>query len=156
MKLLMCNNCFDIFNLDLNKVKKCECEQSAGTYVDMYNAVYTGPARALGINNDSLAFAIKKSQQFNTDRVFESFVITECKSFRKISSNDVDIAHILKWCRSHITHTMSSDEVVDEVYHRCCVGGGDLTTKFLTRNSPRQDLWDYVCAKNLLGQPLFE
>jgi hypothetical protein len=157
MKLLMCSNCFDVFNLDFHKIKKCGCGQCAGKYTDKLNAVYVGETRPLIINNESLSHALKLSQKWNVDRVFESLVSSpKEESFRKISCNDTDIAHILKWCRSHITPTMSVDEVVDEVYHKCCVGGGDLTTRFLARNSPRQDLWDYVCAKNLLGQPLFE
>lgn len=122
----------------------------------MLNAVYTGNAVPIGFHNASLGQAIIYRPTSGDGKNFEAFVIPkETKSFRFISSNDEDIAHILKWCRSHIVWIMSVDEVVDEVYHRCCVGGGDLTTKFLARNSPRQDLWDYVCAKDLLRQPLF-
>jgi hypothetical protein len=153
----MCQSCLDIFSLALDKAKKCSCGLCAGKYIDMLNAVYTGNAVPIGFHNASLGQAIIYRPTSGNGKNFEAFVIPkETKSFRFIASNDADIAHILKWCRSHIMSIMSVDEIVDEVYHRCCVGGGDLTTKFLARNSPKQDLWDYVCAKDLLGQQLFE
>lgn len=59
MKLLLCNNCQDVFNLtDITKI--CSCGQTHGKYIDDLNAEYSGQhAIPLGFSNSALSFAIR-------------------------------------------------------------------------------------------------
>ncbi len=56
MKLIRCNECFDIFNL-AEWTKVCSCEKSYGRYIDLINATVHGPCDVLGIDNASFSEA---------------------------------------------------------------------------------------------------
>lgn len=57
MKLVLCIECGDIFNLRMNE-KKCSCGSVAGRYVDNESAVVRGPHIALAIGNGSFYTAV--------------------------------------------------------------------------------------------------
>ena len=55
MKLLLCLDCDDIFNLGY-ELKTCSCGTTKGKYTDERNAIYCGVnAIPLGIANDSFS-----------------------------------------------------------------------------------------------------
>lgn len=58
MKLLFCQECEDIIRLKSHE-KKCDCGKVKGRYLDNINAVYSGPAIPIGIDNNFLATAIR-------------------------------------------------------------------------------------------------
>lgn len=58
MKLLMCRECQDIFNLT-RKLKSCSCGESSGRYVDNLNAEISGDCVPIGIDNDSFSLAYR-------------------------------------------------------------------------------------------------
>lgn len=58
MKLLMCLDCGDIFNLTKQE-KKCGCGKTSGRYTDELNAEYEGNAQPIGFANGSFIEAIK-------------------------------------------------------------------------------------------------
>jgi len=58
MKLLLCLDCGDIFNLTA-KEKKCGCGKTSGRYIDDLNAEYEGNAQPIGFSNGSFIEAIK-------------------------------------------------------------------------------------------------
>lgn len=61
MKLLMCLNCGDIFNLTSN-VKSCRCGNSSGRYVDNLNVEIKGNCKAIGFANQKFinAYQLQK------------------------------------------------------------------------------------------------
>lgn len=61
MKLLVCLNCSDIFNLT-RKEKACSCGQTKGRYVDDLNAEISGPCEPIGFSNGSFVEAFKKQR----------------------------------------------------------------------------------------------
>ena len=87
MKLLFCKKCQDVIKLSDSKsnYRTCMCGKSWGYYKeDGLNAVVSGPCVALGINNSSLAAAVRAYYN-NPNRVadeccggdFQAFVIYE-------------------------------------------------------------------------------
>lgn len=58
MKLLMCLDCGDVFNLTM-KVKTCGCGKTMGQYIDNLNAEYSGNCQPIGFSNGSFRDAIK-------------------------------------------------------------------------------------------------
>lgn len=52
MKLLLCLDCHDIFNLKKQE-KSCGCGKTKGKYIDNLNAVYSGNAQPIGFANES-------------------------------------------------------------------------------------------------------
>lgn len=58
MKLLMCLNCGDIFNLTM-KEKSCGCGETKGKYIDNLNAEYEGDAQPIGMANGSFMESLK-------------------------------------------------------------------------------------------------
>ena len=84
MKLLMCLNCNDIFNLNLEE-KKCRCGLTIGKYTDQLHAVYSGEyAIPLGLTNSSLIKAIQNQPTNGLGELFTAFVIPkECPTFVK-------------------------------------------------------------------------
>ena len=58
MKLLMCLDCGDIFNLT-NEIKACGCGKTTGQYIDNLNAEYSGNCKPIGFANGSFMDAIK-------------------------------------------------------------------------------------------------
>ena len=75
MKLLLCLNCDDIFNLDY-KEKSCRCGETKGKYKDVRNAVYTGKhAVPLAIDNVTLAEAIRSQTNEGLGKHFTAIVV---------------------------------------------------------------------------------
>lgn len=75
MKLLLCLECNDIFNLDL-KIKKCSCGKTKGPYIDNHNAIYEGDsAMPIGISNPSLREAIINPPEEGMGKEFIAFSI---------------------------------------------------------------------------------
>lgn len=84
MKLLLCLECNDIFNLDMSE-KSCSCGRSKGKYINQQIAEYTGEfALPLGFSNPSLIQAIKDQPIEGLGKEFTAFVIPKnCKTFLK-------------------------------------------------------------------------
>ncbi|MCM3031514.1 hypothetical protein [Niallia sp. MER 6] len=82
MKLLMCLECNDIFNLDLSE-KSCSCGRSKGKYINQQLAEYTGKSAVpLGFSNPSFIQAIKDQPNEGIGKEFTAFVIPKnCETF---------------------------------------------------------------------------
>lgn len=82
MKLLMCLECNDIFNLDLSE-KSCSCGRSKGKYINQQLADYTGKSAVpLGFSNPSFIQAIKDQPNEGMGKEFTAFVIPKnCETF---------------------------------------------------------------------------
>jgi hypothetical protein len=82
MKLLLCKNCYDIFNLDFSE-KTCQCGFTRGMYLNQRLAEYYGNyAVPIGITNDSLINAIKNQPNEGMGEIFKAFVIpVNCFTF---------------------------------------------------------------------------
>lgn len=87
MKLLLCRECNDIFNLRMEE-KKCGCGKTSGRYTDEVNAEYRGPAVPLGFTNSSLAGAVRRRTRFGPGKTFVAFVIERvCPTFVKLKES---------------------------------------------------------------------
>ena len=64
MKLLMCIECNDIFNLKYI-AKSCTCGKTEGRYIDNLNATYSGPAIPIGFANTSFLEASRRQTFMN-------------------------------------------------------------------------------------------
>ena len=88
MKLFYCPKCDDVVKCDY-VIRMCKCGASYGYYkTDDYNAVYSGEAIPLGIDNSSLRDALINNTQNQgpLGTRFEAFVIPgNCKTFKKIN-----------------------------------------------------------------------
>lgn len=58
MKLILCNECSDVFSLKMEE-KRCTCGKSHGRYVDNLNAEIGGPCTPLGFANWSFKRALQ-------------------------------------------------------------------------------------------------
>lgn len=80
MKLLLCQECQDVFSLHMNP-RHCRCGKTAGRYVNNVDATVTGPCFVLGFDNHSLIDALMRHRMGRRDDnmgwVFEAFVIPE-------------------------------------------------------------------------------
>lgn len=65
MKLIMCENCRDIFNLSFN-MKKCSCGKVFGRYVNNRDAEISEDSLSIAIGNGSLRMAIQSLRE-NSD-----------------------------------------------------------------------------------------
>lgn len=84
MKLLMCTNCMDVFNLKMEE-KKCSCGKTRGKYLDEIQAVFSGPAIPMGFTNSSLIKAVNNQPLEGQGELFTAFVIPKsCNTFVKI------------------------------------------------------------------------
>jgi len=63
MKLLLCIECNDIFNLTHDDLK-CSCGLSGGRYIDDINAEYYGLSYLIGFANKSLSKALYDQKTF--------------------------------------------------------------------------------------------
>jgi hypothetical protein len=82
MKLIYCSLCHDIIRLR-RQVTTCKCGLSHGTYLNDLNAVYSGDAIPLGIDNSSFIDALKNQPKKGQGVRFEAFVIPfECATFK--------------------------------------------------------------------------
>lgn len=71
MKLLMCDECGDIFNLQM-VVKSCSCGHTVGRYIDNERAEVNGNGYSLAIGNGSLYKGIVRGVDLKEDpRPFE-------------------------------------------------------------------------------------
>lgn len=57
MKLVLCQECWDVFKL-AKKMRKCECGKVKGRYIDNSEAEVSGNAISLALGNGSLEVAI--------------------------------------------------------------------------------------------------
>ncbi|QVY61950.1 hypothetical protein [Cytobacillus gottheilii] len=82
MKLLLCLECSDMFNLDL-KMQKCSCGKTKGQYIDNLYAIYEGAsAMPIGISNPSLKEAISNQPDEGLGKEFTAFIIPRnCPTF---------------------------------------------------------------------------
>lgn len=82
MKLLMCLECNDIFNLDMSETS-CRCGSSKGKYINQQLAEYTGKSAVpLGFSNPSFIQAIKDQPNEGMGKEFNAFVIPKnCETF---------------------------------------------------------------------------
>ncbi len=90
MKLLYCKKCGSLFNLS-SENKSCECGAVSGRYIDNRNAIYTGNAVRLGIDNKGLArIIVEKKKDTDLFALLESavFKITDNTYFKKINKKD--------------------------------------------------------------------
>lgn len=87
MKLLLCLECNHIFNLSYRE-KSCSCGKIKGQYIDKLNAVYSGDSAVpLGIDNYSLARAIKYQPEEGLGERFVAFTIPKrCPTLVKVGS----------------------------------------------------------------------
>lgn len=86
MKLLLCMQCDDIFNLGF-EVKTCKCGITKGKYTDDRNAIYTGTeAIPLGFDNYTFSEAIiNQSVDKKLGERYTAFVIPKkCDTFVKV------------------------------------------------------------------------
>lgn len=51
MKLLLCQECKDIFKLRFSETKYCHCKKSSGKYIDTVNVEIQGPCTLIGFPN---------------------------------------------------------------------------------------------------------
>lgn len=82
MKLLLCEECSDIFNLALEE-KSCSCGKAKGRYVDELNAVYSGGI-PIGFANSTFIRAVVNQPKSGMGKEFVAFVIpADCPTFKK-------------------------------------------------------------------------
>jgi hypothetical protein len=84
MKLLLCSECNDIFNLTLQE-KSCSCGKTKGKYLpDMLHAIYQGSGIPIGFNNKSFILAMTFQPEQGMGEEFSAFVIPKnCETFKK-------------------------------------------------------------------------
>ena len=56
MKLLICLDCMDVFNLTMTE-KTCGCGKSSGKYIDNLNAEIKGNCKGIGFANNKFQIA---------------------------------------------------------------------------------------------------
>ena len=65
MKLLFCEDCYDVFKLDPDELRSCKCGRVRGKYnSDCHTSVSNGKGRSLAIGNGSLMNALCGRKQF--------------------------------------------------------------------------------------------
>lgn len=84
LKLLLCLNCNDIFNLHY-EIKSCRCGRTYGKHINQSHAVYHGDnAIPIEFNNKTFSDAIKSQQNNSLELSFTSIVVPKnCPSFTK-------------------------------------------------------------------------
>jgi len=85
VKLIYCTECNDIVCLVKGTDRKCQCLHAGGRYLDNLNAVYWGTAVPLGLDNNSLVWAVRRQPRTGWGDNFNAFVIPkECATFKFI------------------------------------------------------------------------
>ena len=85
MKLLLCPDCGDIFNIK-EVEKTCTCGLTRGHYVDNLNAIYSGGI-PLGFANSTFLKAVREQPQSGRGKEFTAFVIQkDCPTFKEQKS----------------------------------------------------------------------
>lgn len=74
MKLLLCPECDDLFNLHF-EIRTCRCGKSSGRYINDVNAEYRGKAIPIGFANSSLGSAIRRYKVDAGNHEFVAFTI---------------------------------------------------------------------------------
>lgn len=90
MKLLFCTECEDIIRLKTGNLKKCDCGRISGRYIDEINAVYSGPAYPIGIDNNYFAQAIRCYPHIpdeNSMTITASLIPKKTDSLKKLENN---------------------------------------------------------------------
>ena len=96
MKLLICLDCMDIFNLKKHE-KVCGCGKTKGKYIDDIKAEYSGNAMPIGFANSSFSAAYHEQRKkdklnfaksdFTKGTEFTAFFIpASAKSINKVTS----------------------------------------------------------------------
>ena len=91
MKLLFCNTCEDIVKLS-KTTSTCRCGATGGHYKqDGVNAVYYGPAVALGFANSTFIDAISNQPEYGMGIDYKAFVIPKvCSTMVHIDIDDYE------------------------------------------------------------------
>lgn len=76
MKLILCPECNDIFNLSIN-TKKCSCGKCYGRYKDNVNAFVSTDSIVIGFHNGSLIEALTKTPLPERGTDFKAFIISK-------------------------------------------------------------------------------
>ena len=76
MKLILCTECDDIFNLQ-SRMKTCGCGKSKGRYINELRAKIKGPCIPLVIANESFISALLLRPAKGMGSKFDAFVIPE-------------------------------------------------------------------------------
>lgn len=86
MKLLLCRKCYDVFKLNDERVRFCQCGAIGGRLIDGLNAEYWGQeAVPLGFANSTLAKAVVNRPADGMGRLFDAFVIPiHCETMKKV------------------------------------------------------------------------
>jgi hypothetical protein len=80
MKLLLCPDCTDVFNLT-SRLKSCRCGKARGVYVNDVDAVYSDGV-PLGFANSSFLKAVIEPPKIGRGKEFTAFVIpAQCPTF---------------------------------------------------------------------------
>lgn len=79
MKLLYCDECGDVFNLNF-ELKQCSCGKVKGKYINRVEAVVNGAGFSLAIGNGSKDHAIlnmlsEKDKNINREQAIERYKI---------------------------------------------------------------------------------
>lgn len=100
MKLIYCNKCGDIYNLDYT-IKSCSCGATKGVYIDRENILYGGDsATILGIDNNALKVAVENQRLEGYAVRFDSYTCSVfCHSTIKVDNfenlSDTEIYHLV-------------------------------------------------------------
>lgn len=101
MKLLYCHNCYDIFALGY-ELKFCACKKCSGKYIDKENAVYNGNSVCIGIDNNSLRFAVENQMIDGAGVKIDACVIPFYSGATIRLKDDIDINHFSETHRSFV------------------------------------------------------
>jgi len=91
MKLLFCKNCNDVFRIQVERERICQCGKTRGQYHDDdWNAWYKGKeAIPLGFANSTFVSALANQPETGWGKEFTAFVIQrECKTFENRTHED--------------------------------------------------------------------
>jgi hypothetical protein len=99
MKLVFCTFCKDVFKL-VGNVRSCSCGKASGVVKEAYRyprdkpryttqqAIITGSAKVLGIDDRSLYSAIDNAPEMGTGKDFTAYVLpTKCLSVKVIGNS---------------------------------------------------------------------
>lgn len=68
MKLLFCEECWDVFKLETDGVRSCKCGKVKGHYINNQDAEVNGEGISIAIGNGSLQQAIFNSRRVEGSR----------------------------------------------------------------------------------------
>lgn len=108
MKLIVCAECNDMFNLDKH-IKKCSCGKSKGVYLeDGVHALFSGPAVPLGIRNSEFFNAVYQQPEKGQGPEFTGWVMPVlCETFK--ATTDEFLSDLESFDSSHFESAPYSD-----------------------------------------------